>query len=180
MEAFMKTKIENPKEIEGRKKCPMHLLPPEALRQIAYAHQVGEKKYGRFNWRDSKVSALTYVGAIYRHLGLWQDGEDNDPESGLSHLAHIAAGVNILLDAAYCGTLVDDRSKKPGMTREEILVALRREDIALTQVCGSGDVDFAIPEGLYGNPKSTNDPHGVFVEPPVTSSNASTPPIEIP
>ncbi len=103
----------NPKEAAGALKCPMHLLPPEALRQIAYAHQVGEKKYGRFNWRDSQVSATTYIGAIYRHLGLWQDGEDNDPESGLSHLAHIAAGVNILLDAAYCGTLVDDRSKKP-------------------------------------------------------------------
>ena len=55
-----------------------------------------------------------------RHLNAWRDGEDLDPESGLSHIAHIATSCNILLDAAACGTLQDDRNKRPAtLTREE-------------------------------------------------------------
>jgi hypothetical protein len=49
-----------------------------------------------------------------RHLNAWRDGEDLDPESGISHIAHIATSCNILMDAAVCGTLQDDRNKRPG------------------------------------------------------------------
>lgn len=48
-----------------------------------------------------------------RHLNAWRDGEDRDPESGFSHIAHIATSCNILMDAAHCGTLQDDRNKRP-------------------------------------------------------------------
>lgn len=75
---------------------------------------------GDFNWRRTGVCATTYVSAIMRHLNAWRDGEDLDPESGLSHIAHIATSCNILLDAAACGTLQDDRNKRPAtLTREE-------------------------------------------------------------
>jgi hypothetical protein len=46
-----------------------------------------------------------------RHLNAWRDGEDVDPESGRSHIAHIAASCNILLDAEHCGTLQDERNR---------------------------------------------------------------------
>lgn len=104
---------ENPKEQAGRLKCPMHLLPPEALRLAALVHQHGSDKYGRFNWRDSGINATTYIGAIMRHLSAWADGEDNDPETGLSHIAHIISGCNIVLDAQSLGMMNDDRSKPP-------------------------------------------------------------------
>lgn len=124
------------------------------------------KKYGPRNYRTAGVNATTYVGAIMRHLSSWNDGEDLDPESGLSHIAHVSACCDILLDTMACGMMKDDRSKKPLMTRDEILHALRMEDIEHSELC-SEDVDFAIPKGLFGNyPKSMNDPHGVFVEPP--------------
>ena len=71
------------------------------------------ERYGAYNWRRTKVCASTYVNAIMRHLNAWRDGEDLDPESGISHLAHIACGCNILLDADYCNTLQDDRNKIP-------------------------------------------------------------------
>lgn len=71
------------------------------------------ERYGAFNWRKTGVCATTYVNAILRHLNAWRDGEDLDPESGISHLAHIACGCNILLDADYCNTLQDDRNKIP-------------------------------------------------------------------
>ena len=71
------------------------------------------EQYGAFNWRRTGVCASTYVNAIMRHLNAWRDGEDLDPESGFSHLAHIACSCNILMDAAKVGKLQDDRNKLP-------------------------------------------------------------------
>jgi hypothetical protein len=86
------------------------------MEQTALVHKLGAEKYGAYNWRKTGVCASTYVHAILRHLNAWRDGEDNDRESGLSHIAHIGASCNILLDAAACGRLEDDREKRPVMT----------------------------------------------------------------
>lgn len=103
----------DPKGAAGAAKCPLALLPPEALKLIALVHQAGAKKYGAFNWREAKVCATTYISAIMRHLDAWRDGENLDPEDGLCHLAHIGSNINILIDAAANGMLVDDRYKMP-------------------------------------------------------------------
>ncbi len=105
--------INDPKGEAGSKKAPMWLLPPVALEQTAWVHKFGGERYGPFNWRMTGVCATTYVSAIMRHLNAWRDGEDLDPESGISHIAHIATSCNILMDAAACGTLQDDRNKRP-------------------------------------------------------------------
>lgn len=105
--------INDPKGEAGDKKAPMYLLPPYALEQTAWVHKLGASKYGPYNWRRTGVCATTYVSAIMRHLNAWRDGEDLDPESGISHIAHIAASCNILLDAKYCGKLQDDRYRIP-------------------------------------------------------------------
>ena len=102
----------DPKGAVGATKCPMHLLPPAALREVAWVHGHGAEKYGPYNWRESKVNATTYVAAILRHLAAWSEGEDLDPESGRSHIAHVATSCNILIDAAACGKLIDDRVKR--------------------------------------------------------------------
>lgn len=159
----------DPKGEAGAKKTPLQLLPPYALAQTALAHAEGARRYGPWNWRTNKVCATTYIGAILRHLTAWQDGEDIDADSGLSHIAKIGACCNILLDAGHCGTLVDDRSKVPSMSLAEILQALREEDVAFRDLTTLPE-NIQIPEGFHGNPKSFNDPHGVFVEPPPPSS----------
>lgn len=102
----------NPKGIEGAKKCPMHLLPPTALEQTAWVHNIGNKKYGPWNWRDKPINAEVYVAATLRHVNAWHTGEDLDPESGVSHLAHVAANMNILMDAIDNDCLIDDRPVK--------------------------------------------------------------------
>lgn len=107
----------DPKASEGAKKTQLHLLPPVAMAEAAKAHQQGAEKYGPFNWRKTNVCTSTYISAIMRHLDLWRDGEDLAPDSGVSHLGHIIASANILLDAANCGTLVDDRAKMPYKTK---------------------------------------------------------------
>ena len=103
----------DPKGAAGAKKAPMWLLPPYALQQTAWVHKLGASKYQPYNWRDTGVCATTYISAIMRHLDAWRDGEDIDPESGVTHLAHIAASCNILMDANKCDKLIDDRRKQP-------------------------------------------------------------------
>ena len=109
----MKTQYNDPKGAAGAIKVPLGLIPPHAMEQTAWVHKLGADKYGPWNWRETSVCASTYVNAILRHLNAWRDGEDLDPESGISHLAHIACSANILMDAEYCGKLQDDRNKRP-------------------------------------------------------------------
>ena len=125
----MNTQVNDPKGAAGALKAPMHLIPPYALEQTAWVHDFGAGKYGPYNWRKTGVCATTYVSAIMRHLNAWRDGEDLDPESGMSHIAHIASSCNILLDAGHCGTLQDDRNKKPVPKAE----AVKDESVALDQ-----------------------------------------------
>lgn len=113
-------KPNDPKGEAGSKKTPLGLIPPSAMEEIAWVHQLGSVKYGELNWRKTGVCASTYVHAILRHLNAWRDGEDLDPESGRSHIAHVACCCNILLDAAACGTLDDDRNKRPQTVHETI------------------------------------------------------------
>lgn len=103
----------DPKGAAGALKTPLGLIPPYAMEQTAWVHKLGSDKYGPYNWRKTGVCASTYVNAILRHLNAWRDGETLDPESGISHLAHVACSCNILLDADHCGTLQDDRNVKP-------------------------------------------------------------------
>jgi hypothetical protein len=70
-------------------------------------------KTGAYNWRSAKVCASTYISAMMRHWAAYLDGEDRAEDSKCHHLAHIVANCNILMDAAKCGTLVDDRPKMP-------------------------------------------------------------------
>jgi hypothetical protein len=104
----------NPKKAFGDKKVPVHLVPPALLIETAVAFKEG-RKYGPFNWRASPVEATTYIGAMYRHLMAYQDGEDLDPESteGKTHLAGIAACCAILMDANAHGSLIDNRTPGP-------------------------------------------------------------------
>jgi len=116
----MNTQYNDPKGAAGAIKVPLGLIPPYAMEQTAWVHKLGADKYGPWNWRETGVCASTYVNAILRHLNAWRDGESLDPESGITHLAHIACSANILMDAEYCGKLQDDRNKRPtsGETEE--------------------------------------------------------------
>jgi hypothetical protein len=102
-------KAEDIKRKHGMQKVQLGLVPATAMESIARVLECGAAKYGAYNWRDSGIRCTTYVDAILRHLNAWRDGEDLDPESGVSHIAHIAASCCILLDADAHGRLEDDR-----------------------------------------------------------------------
>jgi hypothetical protein len=103
----------NPKEALGIKKAPTRFTPPALAIAVGEVMATGAAKYGPLNWRENAVEAMTYVEAMERHLMAWRDGQDNAEDSGLNHLAHIAASCGILLDAAECGKLVDNRIPGP-------------------------------------------------------------------
>jgi hypothetical protein len=104
----------NPKDIVGRTKPPLDLVLSPALVQLAMVMKLGAEKYGKANWRTKEISSSVYIAAAMRHLMAHSDGEDSDPESGQSHLAHCMACCFIMLDAQSIGKLVDDRPTPGG------------------------------------------------------------------
>lgn len=103
----------NPKDSVGAKKAPTRYVPQALVLEVAPVMANGAAKYGPFNWRQQPVSAITYAEAIQRHLSAWVDGQDDAEDSGLSHIAHIAASCGILLDAKANASLLDDRTPGP-------------------------------------------------------------------
>lgn len=100
---------ENPKDRVGAGKPPLHLIPPAAEILESIVMGLGARKYGEYNWRSSKVRTTIYIAAAKRHLAQWLDGQDDDPESGVSHLAHARACLGVLLDAIANKNVIDDR-----------------------------------------------------------------------
>jgi len=101
----------NPKTQYGITKPSLGLIPKVALEAQAAALQLGENKYGPWNWRDDSVSASVYINAMMRHIQEWKEVEDNDPDTNASHLGNVMACCAILLDAQANGCLIDDRPK---------------------------------------------------------------------
>lgn len=101
----------NPKRQFGTKKPSAQFIPPVAIIEESVVMALGAAKYGPYNWQDDPVDATTYYSAAIRHLMAWFAGEDKDPESGASHLAHVRACMAILMDCQVSGILVDDRPK---------------------------------------------------------------------
>jgi hypothetical protein len=99
----------NPKQLYGDKKPPLHLIHMIAQLHEAAALHGGKRKYGENNYLETEIEAMTYVGAILRHLGQWVSGERVDSKELVHHLGAIRACTNILLTAEATGMLIDNR-----------------------------------------------------------------------
>lgn len=93
-----------------QEKSRVELIPFVALERIGEVLAYGAKKYSRDNWRQGSGLAWTrLLGAALRHLYAWGRGENADPETGYSHLAHAACCVVFLLAYENEGGGNDDR-----------------------------------------------------------------------
>jgi hypothetical protein len=99
----------NPKDSVGVKKVPMSTLPAPVAAELGLALMEGARKYGRHNYRVSGVLASVYYDALMRHIMAWWEGEDIDPDSGLSHVTKAMSTLVVLRDAMINGNLKDDR-----------------------------------------------------------------------
>lgn len=93
-----------PNELKGRQtkeavrynqdKLRYDLIPPEFITALAEVFTFGAKKYTPNNWKGFTPEQQEEIkGSLLRHIYAYLEGEENDPESGLSHLAH--AGCNL-------------------------------------------------------------------------------------
>lgn len=104
-----KTKLSNPKDACGTKKVSMSVVPAEVLLEVAVALFEGARKYGRHNYREIGVRGSVYYDATLRHLFAWWEGEDNDPDSDLSHITKAITSLIVLRDAMINEKWTDDR-----------------------------------------------------------------------
>jgi hypothetical protein len=109
---------DNPKDVVGSNKLPLHLWPTTASAMGCIALLNGALKYGRSNWRAVGVRSSVYVDACQRHLAAWFEGEEAD-EEGVPHLSAALACLAILVDCQAAGKLKDDR-QFPGGHRQLI------------------------------------------------------------
>jgi hypothetical protein len=103
------------KQTPGRKadagKVRLELMPLDALEEVGKVLTHGARKYGDRNWERGIQYGRVY-GALERHASKWFRGQQRDPETGLSHMAHCAANALFLLsyELRRCKKL-DDRPR---------------------------------------------------------------------
>lgn len=92
------------------KKPDLSLLSPIAMVKVAQVMTFGRQKYGADNWRKG-LQWTRYLAASLRHIFAYLGGEDKDPETGISHLAHAVCDLMFLLEFEETHRECDDRYK---------------------------------------------------------------------
>lgn len=96
---------------DNKGKPGVHLLPLDALVDIARVYDYGCRKYALHNWEQGLKWSEGTEASLLRHLAAWHGGEDYDPESGLPHDLHIAFNALALVAFRLRGIGIDDRHK---------------------------------------------------------------------
>ena len=89
-------------------KPDMSLLSSFSINELAKVLSFGKEKYAAHNWRKGiQISRL--IAAAQRHMFAFNGGEDKDPESGLSHLAHAMCCMMFAIEMMEVKPELDDR-----------------------------------------------------------------------
>jgi hypothetical protein len=89
------------------------------LASAADVFEYGSKKYAAWNWAKGMQWSIP-LACIKRHALAFLHHEANDPESGLSHIGHIACNAIMLLTYVDGYTIGDDRPSPEFFTEEKI------------------------------------------------------------
>jgi len=74
------------------------LVPMACIDDLAKILTFGAKKYAANSWQHVENGPDRYFAALMRHISAWRQGEEIDPESGMSHLAHAMCNVVFLME----------------------------------------------------------------------------------
>jgi hypothetical protein len=91
-------------------KPAMSLLDRYALEEIASVLRFGATKYHAHNWRGG-IRFTRLTDATLRHMFAFIDGENTDPETNISHIAHASCCLMFLLWMVKHRPDLDDRYK---------------------------------------------------------------------
>ena len=98
-------------------KVDFSLLPLCTLEDEIRVWEYGAKKYSAHNWQRGMKYSIPF-SCMMRHMSAWQRGEENDPETGLPHLAHAMCNLRMLTLYSKTYTAGDDRMPKQYLTPE--------------------------------------------------------------
>lgn len=96
-----------------------YILAMPGLLEVAKVGDFGAKKYEQWNYRKG-MPWMKLLGSCSRHLTSFILGEDNDPESGLPHLAHLIYDGLMLLGYQIEHKELDDRYVKVSETKSDL------------------------------------------------------------
>lgn len=82
---------------------------PKTMEAVSNVMTIGAEKYDRNNWKNG--GPITEAeDSLLRHLTAFHNCQDEDPESGLSHLAHIICNASFIIENyERYGSTFDDR-----------------------------------------------------------------------
>lgn len=99
-------------------KVQAELLSPIAMLEIAKVMSFGAGKYNEENWRQG-IAWKRVLGAAMRHLFAYLGGQDKDPETGLSHMAHLGCCAMFILEYEVTHKELDNRHKVYEVQKEK-------------------------------------------------------------
>lgn len=124
--------MENSGKKNDAEKPRMDLISPVAIEELAKVLTFGAKKYAAHNWRNGIVYSRL-IAAMMRHVNAYNAGETNDPETGLSHMAHAMCEAMFLLEFEKTRTDLDDRFVIKKAQVNKIVIARNAEEYARMQ-----------------------------------------------
>lgn len=144
------------------KKVDLSLIPEVAEVALAAAMMYGEKKYGRYNYCKGH-DASQLVAAARRHLAAWFGGEENDLESGVSHLGHVMANCLMILRQQELGTLKDNRYSTEKVMEPTVMAVA--DDYKMVYTVNGKSQTYAVDEKRGATPYYDHESmlHGVKV-----------------
>lgn len=101
---------------EGKRRWGLLSWP--ALGELVKVLEFGARKYDSWNWSKG-LSWSECFESMQRHATAWYCGEDRDPETGLSHMAHVLCNAMFLVHFILWGTGKDDRPTALAQERNE-------------------------------------------------------------
>ncbi len=99
-------------------KLKWSLVSWKALEPMVRVLMSGAEKYDSHNWKKG-LQYTEIIESMQRHMNAFIDGEDNDPESKLSHVGHILCNAMFLSYMFLFRKDLDDRFKDPNFEESE-------------------------------------------------------------
>lgn len=100
--------VDEAKHFDDGKPELQYVLAMPGLLEVAKVGTYGKQKYGQWNYRKG-MPWMKLLGSCVRHLAAFIQGQDTDPESGISHLAHLCYDALMLIGYQIEHPEMDDR-----------------------------------------------------------------------
>lgn len=98
---------------DKERKPALSLIPTHPLMEVgkvlSYSSLGPNPKYAKDLWRTEPVKVSERVGSALRHIMDWNEGQEEDPGSGLHPIAHAITQLMMAMETARTNPEEDDR-----------------------------------------------------------------------